>query len=552
MKKFNPILFFICLLLFISPAQAQSQVDMETYYTSPEGSYLYTRLVPRAVALGNPCDPGSFYVDNSSGTSIIRYCNDAGGGVGQWGLIPGIWIQNDATDSIYTQDAGARVGIGLQNPSEKLQINASAAVPARILIEGDSDNAGAGEQVGLRLYSTAAPGLPSDLYASNADGDLNLIHETNPFGSKKIFLRAGQDGGPNGKDFVLDNSTDLIGLWESSPGAFLDIVNDNSATQPLFFISTSEANNGDVFYIDRDLSNTRVGISQQNPQSPLHLTAATDLSFLNGDDDIRSDGGGDNRLQFIHQGANTGRLDFISSAGNNMASIYNNQSLTAGNKMSVGRNSVALNANVDFQLHGKIGAGADDVFVLFSDNGVVNHVSPPPPSCPYIIDETIGIITTLRTDDGGAGGNSLTGITPGDGSTPGYNEPAPALTLVGAIGRSNPSTQMPAVHMFGLTQGLGRRSDFSPTLQVSDRTSDHAGRFVIQANGFTGIGMNLALHPLNTLHIRDTMKLEPMDSPPGICNSSREGMLYADGDGNALCYCNSSLWFAVGGSGACN
>ncbi len=107
MKKIALLIFFVILC-----GQAHAgQIQFSTIYPAPYGIYDRLRLVPRP-ALGEPCDPGSFYVNEA--TDLIAFCDASG----HWGpLGTGFWSRTG--HSLYpTAYATDLIGIGTTTPSE--------------------------------------------------------------------------------------------------------------------------------------------------------------------------------------------------------------------------------------------------------------------------------------------------------------------------------------------------------------------------------------------------------------------------------------------------
>lgn len=122
MKK---LILFLVLTFTAGGASAQS-VQLSTYYPSPFGMYDRIRLVPR-IALGEPCDPGTLYVENTGTT--LRFC----GAAGTWGpLGTGVWVQS--SDNIFPADTASnpnlRVGIGTTTPRTRLELGNDGAILA--------------------------------------------------------------------------------------------------------------------------------------------------------------------------------------------------------------------------------------------------------------------------------------------------------------------------------------------------------------------------------------------------------------------------------------
>lgn len=86
-------------------------------------------------------------------------------------------------------------------------------------------------------------------------------------------------------------------------------------------------------------------------------------------------------------------------------------------------------------------------------------------------------------------------------------------------------------------------------LNFSDLSSN---KIVTQSNVFVVLGGKAGIgtpSPARTLHINDTMRIEPRSSAP---SSPSLGDLYVDSDSSELCFYNGSGWIGLAGGGACS
>ena len=186
MRKFLLLTLFS---LLISGSYAQAgPVKFSTYYPAPFGVYDRLRLVPRAT-LSAPCDTGSIYVDNSTNTLTLRFC-DANM---HWvPAAPEYWTKSGT--NLYPTDisATANVGIGTTTPAGRLAIKGAGTGTGDALLISDSANT-----IRLRVRdngqvlvgSSFAPdnGEVFKVIGSNAY-DLLKLQNTNVNGSSSIIF----------------------------------------------------------------------------------------------------------------------------------------------------------------------------------------------------------------------------------------------------------------------------------------------------------------------------------------------------------------------------
>jgi len=525
MKKQIPVLLVIFLSLYLPLAHAQSQIDLNTYYISPYGSYFAIRLYPRA-EISAACDHGSFYV-NDDENCRLQYCLQSG----QWGLISGVWLQDTNNDYIYPIDwATADVGIGEQSPGSKLHIkdNATPVVAAILTIKS-----AAGDEAKLLLDGSSDSSLEFD-----AQNDLNLITS-----DESLRFYYGNEKEASDKE-IFTYTSGKVGIQNTTPDAQLEISGTGGLTSDLMEIS------GANFYAGRNNGQARIGINESNPDAPLEInsSAGQQILFLHETavevEDMSYGNSGDAR--FVHTGAASGELHFVSSAGANLAKLNNSGQLHIRGRLGV--DSFDENVDSSMKIHERKAVegnppDAADPFWLFSDQNTNTSVDRPT-NCPYIETDVIGVLTSTTSADGGM---TLLGIGKGAARTA-------ALRLAGVV--PDAANNAAAVNIGGLhgagsitTPAIGESHTI---LRVNYATSSKTNFSVFNADGHWGIGLNAGdSQPNVMLHIHDVMKLEPIASPPSACIGSREGQIYVDSTDPTLCLCDGTEWLEIAGDGEC-
>jgi len=203
MKKL--ILTLSCLILIPALAHAQQTLTLSTFYPSPFGVYNILRLVPQAA------DPACAGVDgllwvNAQGELRMCFGNNPA-------IPPGVWEQDDATDSIYVTDldpasanynANLRVGIGTVAPSSRFQVHEPTinAITAMRLTTQETGAAADGLELGYN--SAAAPELA---YVWN--------YENTPL----VF-------GTNNLDRMRIAADGRVGIGTANPSMLLNVAGD--------------------------------------------------------------------------------------------------------------------------------------------------------------------------------------------------------------------------------------------------------------------------------------------------------------------------------------
>lgn len=182
MKK---TLCLFCLTSFlVTPAFAQQQLQLSTYYPAPYGRYqqivVGESVIIQPLATPPTCDgttDGALYVSQTAGTQLCQ------GGI--WNPVGGFASRKEGTIPVaYLPDpdpttAGdePRVGIGTSNPAHALEIN-NATGDASIFIEGNNS------PLLLESGATARIGTTTDdplqlITGDPASGDTTRLHITN-------------------------------------------------------------------------------------------------------------------------------------------------------------------------------------------------------------------------------------------------------------------------------------------------------------------------------------------------------------------------------------
>src|SRR3989338_329978 len=128
-KKTSFIVALILTLTANGYVYAQESITLTTYYPSPFGQYDRLRLAPRAALPPADCNGatlGLMYYDD--GLNSLMICEDIGAGP-QWNpaMGGGIWRRDAANEQVFLQNINDKVGIGTNDPSDKLEVIGMAA-----------------------------------------------------------------------------------------------------------------------------------------------------------------------------------------------------------------------------------------------------------------------------------------------------------------------------------------------------------------------------------------------------------------------------------------
>ncbi len=164
--KISFIMIFLCLGFSAGNADAQRQITLTTYYPAPIGVYDLTRLVPRNVQPGacNNENRGMVYVNDAR---RLMYCD-----ADEWIMLD-VWTE-DATEVYPTHFANDDVGIGTDEPDERLHVTAAALFEDSAAV---NQNLGVSGRVGA---GTQTPG-----YKLDVEGDMKV---------NKLYLNPGGQG----------------------------------------------------------------------------------------------------------------------------------------------------------------------------------------------------------------------------------------------------------------------------------------------------------------------------------------------------------------------
>lgn len=114
--------------LLVKYAEADSQINFNTYYPIPTGGYDKIQL-PKRSTLSGTCDLGQMYVDNSG---VLQICQNISG-TGTWGPISSFWVKNN--DSFTLKDGltipQLTVGVGTTTPEFKLSLMTDGGIIAK-------------------------------------------------------------------------------------------------------------------------------------------------------------------------------------------------------------------------------------------------------------------------------------------------------------------------------------------------------------------------------------------------------------------------------------
>lgn len=109
-------------------AEADSQINFNTYYPIPTGGYDKIQL-PKRSTLSGTCDLGQMYVDNSG---VLQICQNISGS-STWGPISSLWVKNN--DSFTLKDGLTNpqltVGVGTTTPEFKLSLFTNGGIIAK-------------------------------------------------------------------------------------------------------------------------------------------------------------------------------------------------------------------------------------------------------------------------------------------------------------------------------------------------------------------------------------------------------------------------------------
>jgi len=561
MKKYIPVLLLIFLFLYVPHLYAQSQVDLNTYYVSPYGSYFAIRLYPRA-SLGTNCSAdeiGTLYTDETLNARLFL-CHQSQ----QWGLISSKWSKNDNADITGIIDyvyynGPANVGIGTLNPQEKLHIvdgelPASAVNPVVMRIESAASDAPSLhlQDGGSDSYLTFDSSSPDDIILSTDDESIRLRYEPDPATS--------------GDEEELTYENGNLGINDTSPEALLEIAGPAAAGYEYFTLD------GNIFYVDLAGNNVRIGIDNITPPAPLAINptdpndSEPNIDFLHPTDGDLRYAGDDDDVNFVHTGhATNGQLRFdYNNINTNLARLSNEGNFHISSHLKVDAHlDPTINSAVELEVAEGDSSGsgvaridddvaedtrAPDPLVIFSDQDTHTNVDCPT-DCPYIEEDVIGLFTSLTSDEGGL---LVLGISPG---ATGPN--TPALRLSGVTHTHNnggANFAQPAVSIGGL-YGSGSinppaKDDSHIILTVNFDTADGVDFSTFTAGGTWGIGMQQgAPYPETSVHIRSVMKLEPTNTIP----TCHEGTIFVDDNSGAtpaLCYCRGGgVWDELWGTG---
>jgi hypothetical protein len=240
-------MFFVLFLLtpfFLLTAFSQETLTITTYYPAPFGVYTNLRLYPSvqpACATAN--DEGVMYFDNNLHQMLV--CSGDGAGHYSW-QSGGLWRLGKTGDTppkyyIYPNDLNWNVGIGTNNPTEKLEIkggnirlnrDGDATKSSTILFDfSDTQNMG---------YIYGAPVGPFTkqlaivLGNNNPSSDPKYVVNDN----SRIGIAVNGDGStPSAGQIQLDSKilhirSANVGIDVNPPQAKLDIVSSGDIHAP--------------------------------------------------------------------------------------------------------------------------------------------------------------------------------------------------------------------------------------------------------------------------------------------------------------------------------
>jgi len=198
----------ISLAMFSAPIIFAETLTLNTYNMVPYGAYEQLRLVPRdLIPITDECQIGILYVDTSG---ILRFCNDDGGGTGEWGFMPDDWTQND--NNIYLTDEltplDKKVGIGTSAPEFKLTLENDGGIIAKgtfgLAAGADLSTIGAGTR--LIWYPKKAAFRAGTVTGIQWD-DANVGDYSAAFGNNTTASGVAATAIGNGSTAEGDNST---------------------------------------------------------------------------------------------------------------------------------------------------------------------------------------------------------------------------------------------------------------------------------------------------------------------------------------------------------
>ena len=528
--------------LTVTVSQAQSNLQMESYFPAPFGAFDRVRLVPQAVntmPYGGDCTGllGTLGVELPSN---LRLCTDIGGGVAQWEPLPDIWTQNGnfVFPSDTATNANLKIGIGTTSPQERLHVDGGTDETI-IQIEGI-----AGQQIGIDLEQGGA--LRGTLEFDNQG---NLVVQSK--NTAQLHLGAG------GTDNILTaDVSGFFGIHDPSPDALLEVAAPGG--NPDFFrVSSSNATEGDIFDIEGDrqvfvntaAAHANRGLSARMVISGIDGSGGNSyIGILKGDDDIIFNGGDDDHnARFVHNGNTPSWINFASDpfaagAPVNLMQVNNSGDMYVNNKLYIGKdNPGAVNpliqAWVDLFVY-EPNAGKD-VVMLISDEETTTGIK-----VDFLTTDVIGAFMPAKNLDNvnpnnatSTGGLMVLGLQDG-----GANYPA-GINIGGIIPSAAAAGQRPAVEVEGTRYQGGQlhwMDDEDVVLSVNymNGYNDGDDGFVVTAAGDVGMGMAYGESPQARLHVKGTLLLQPRKANGIACDNDGDmGVLYANEDFNTLCLC---------------
>ncbi len=307
-KIVSAFLLFISMVSFVNNSFAES-TTVSQYYPAPFGVYNTIRLSPRP-SLGGSCDTGTVYVDT---TGKIQFCGNQSG-VPTWGNLADYWTQTG--NNLYPTDfanSSLKVGIGLNNPNEQLEITKNMKIPVTTATAGiirmdvdtfihayGTDNTFVGKSAGnLTLTGTnntavgdhALFSLSSGTYNTAAGADALRATTTGSYNTAigAESLMSNTTGQKNTAVGALALRSNTIGSENTALGYSSlknNISGNKNSTFGAFTLFNNTTGNNNVaighsagYANTTGSNNTFIGVNAGNVGTPNNLTNATAIGY---------------------------------------------------------------------------------------------------------------------------------------------------------------------------------------------------------------------------------------------------------------------------------